>query len=40
MHIKNCIGIKSSNNKQKIIDNIDIVLHTQLYNDDNNILDI
>lgn len=38
MHIKNCIGIKSSNNKKKIIDNI--VLHTQLYNDNNNILDI
>lgn len=32
--------IKNSNNKKEIIDNIDIVLHTQLHNDNNNILDI
>lgn len=37
---KELYRIKNSNNKKEIIDNIDIVLHTQLHNDNNNILDI
>lgn len=37
---KELYRIKNSNNKKEIIDNIDIVLHTQLHNDNNDILDI
>lgn len=37
---KELYRIRNSNNKKEIIDNIDIVLHTQLHNDNNNILDI
>lgn len=37
---KELYRIKNSNNKKEIIDNIDIVLHTQLHNDNNNIFDI
>lgn len=37
---KELYRIRNSNNKREIIDNIDIVLHTQLHNDNNNILDI
>lgn len=37
---KELYRIRNSNNKKEIIDNIDIVLHTQLHNNNNNILDI
>lgn len=37
---KELYRIRNSNNKKEIIDNIDIVLYTQLHNDNNNILDI
>lgn len=37
---KELYRIRNSNNKKEIIDNIDIVLHTQLHNDNNDILDI